>query len=149
MEIFEAIKKMEKSNNIKQGYFLVSAIAIASGNAKISKWALIYQDPKTRNTLDAYVSEEGIEIGKESVAEEDFDELRVNEIKITSKEAIEKARKEISKTAISIIASLVNSEKPAWKISIISQDLMASIVDIDAVTGKIIKKSETAIGKRI
>src|SRR3972149_273044 len=104
MEIFEAIKKMEKSNNIKQGYFIVSAIAIVSGNAKISKWALIYQDPKTRNTLDTYVSEEGIEIGKETNSEEYFDELKINEIKITSKEAIEKARKEISKTAISIIA---------------------------------------------
>ena len=147
MEIFEAIKKTEK--RIKQGYFLVSAIAIASADNKISKWTLIYQDTKTKNTMDTYVNEGGIEFGKESANEENFHELKISQIKISSKEAISKARKEIDKIAISVIASLISKEKPVWKISIISQDLMATSVEINAVNGKILKKSETVIGKKM
>jgi uncharacterized membrane protein YkoI len=145
MEFSEALKKMEKKE--KKG-FLVSAVAIVSGKEDLSRWTLIYQNAETKAILDIHVGEEGVEYGKESSSEEEFKELPVSKIKISSKTAIDKARKEINKIPMSIVVSLINNQSLVWKVSIISQDLTASTVEIDAASGKIIKKSETSIGRR-
>ena len=146
MELSEALEKVEKQK--KDGYFLVSAVAIISGKDEASRWALVYQNAEAKNMLDYYVTEEGIQKGEVTKAEEEFKELKIEKVKISASQAVAKSKKEISKTPISIVVSLTNNKKLMWKISIISQDLMASIVEIDAVDGTIIKKSETSIGRR-
>jgi len=146
MELSEALKRMKKEE--KDDYILVSAVAIVSGKDEVSRWALVYQNPETRNILDFYVTEEGIQKGEATKGEDEFKELEIEKVKISATRATDKAKKEISKTPISIVVSLTNNKKLIWKVSIISQDLMASTVEIDAVTGDILKKSETSIGRR-
>ena len=142
----EALKRMKKEE--KDDYILVSSVAIVSGKDEVSRWALVYQNPETRNILDFYVTEEGIQKGEATKGEDEFKELEIEKVKISATRATDKAKKEISKTPISIVVSLTNNKKLIWKASIISQDLMASTVEIDAVTGDILKKSETSIGRR-
>ena len=146
MELSEALKRMETQNT--ENYSLVSAVAIVSGKDEVSRWALVYQNSETRNILDFYVTEEEIKRGEETKAKEEFKELRIEKVKVSASQAVAKAKKEITKTPISIVVSLTNNKKLIWKISIISQDLMASTIEIGAVNGEVITKSETSIGRK-
>ena len=146
MELSEALKRMETENT--ENYSLVSAVAIISGKDEASRWALVYQNPETKNILDFYVTEEETKRGEETKAKEEFKELKIEKVKVSASQAVAKAKKEINKTSISIVVSLTNNNKLIWKVSIISQDLMASTIEIDAVTDEIMKKSETSIGRK-
>jgi uncharacterized membrane protein YkoI len=110
----------------------------------VKEWTLHFYSPETKKIVDCFVADT-VNIGEETPAIKEMQELDTSKIKISSKTALKTVNEEFDKKTISSMISLHKNEKIIWTVSMITQDMMATSFDIDAITGKIIEKREGSL----
>lgn len=150
MELKDAIEKAGRSEDIKslKDYFLCSCFAYLKGvKDKISEWTLLYYSPKSRMVIDCFVGDEVI-VGEETPPISEVEKPDFSEVTVTAEDALETASKNFSKGTINVMITLHSKGTAVWTISMITADMMVTIFDIDAKTGKIIKEEATSLVRR-
>ena len=146
MLLMDAIRKAENDKLVKKlsrDHFLCSAFAFIK-DADVKEWTLHFFSPERKTMVDCFVSDT-VTIGEETPAIKDMQELDTCRIKISSERALEIVKKKFDKKAVSSMISLHKKEKIIWTVSMITQDMMVTSFDMDALTGKIIEKKEESL----
>jgi hypothetical protein len=152
MEIKDAIKRAENSNDVKNlhGYFLGSCFAcVKTSDEEIKDWTLLYYDPKTDRAIDCFVNEKFVTVSKETrpvsrISKPDFSGLDV-----TIQHALETAQNKFAKSTINILITLHRKDTLVWTINMIGKDLAVITYDIDAKTGKIVYEESTSLIRKL
>ena len=146
MLLKDAVAKAKKDKMVKElsrDHILCSAFAFAK-NDSVDEWTLHYYSPKTKQMVDCFVGK-SVTIGDETPAIKEMEELDVSSVKVSSDRAFKIAKKNFQKKEISSMLSLHKKKRITWSVSIITQDMMITRFDIDAISGKIIDKQEESL----
>lgn len=146
MLLMDAIKKAESDKLVKKlskDHFLCSAFAFIRDGI-VKEWTLHFFSPKEKKMVDCLVSDT-VTIGEETPAIKDMQELNTKKIKISSEKALKIVKREFDKKTITSMISLRKKKKITWTVNMITQDMMATSFDIDAMTGKIIERKEESL----
>jgi uncharacterized membrane protein YkoI len=149
MLLADAVRKAENDKLVKKlskDHFLCSAFAFIKDD-DIKEWILHYFSPENKKMVDCFVSNT-VTIGDETPAIKDMKELNPGKIKITYKKAVTIIKKNFEKKIVSSMISLHQKEKIIWTVSMITQDMMITSFDLDAITGEIIEKKEESLIRR-
>ena len=153
MKFKEAVEKAEKEQQlekVKQDHYLNSGIAvIPPGSLKPNEWILTYYDEKTNKVIQVVVKGEEVKF-KESATpiKPTKKPLEVENIKIDSDQALQKASQELSKKnkkMTQVIITIQDDEKPLWKVNFVTNKLTLITYVIDAATGRIEKEEEKTL----
>lgn len=144
MELEEALHKA--AGFIKEagekGYFLYSVFSsIKAASGGIDEWVLHFYGKG--KALDCYVNEELVVEESQSLGEPV--ELDITKVKVTANKALETVGK--NKNAMTVLFSL-HGNPPVWTINFITASMSVTTFDVDAETGKIIRKKTVSILKR-
>ncbi|MFH0832906.1 MAG: hypothetical protein V1900_04255 [Candidatus Aenigmatarchaeota archaeon] len=138
MKLHDAIALADdKVSKKADGYFLVSCFA-AVRNDKINEWVLHFFNPKTNKTVDCFVGKDA-EIGEVSDAIKEMKKLEIANVKISAEQALSR----VDKTG-QIFMILHNC---VWTINVIETDMSVTNYEIDANSGKVIKKDSSNLVK--
>jgi len=146
MLLSDAIRKAEKDESIKKlskDHFLCSAFAFVK-NGDVKEWILHFFSPKRKKMVDCFVSD-SVNIGEETPAIKDMQELDPKKVKVSSAQVLEIVKKRFDKKAVSSMISLHKKRKTIWTINMITQDMMVTKFDIDALNGEIINEEKKAL----
>ena len=150
MEAGEAIEKAMKDGNVKKiiddGFFLASAFSSLK-KGKITEWILLFFNSKTKKTIDCYVTQ-NINLDEEMPAMKELTELNTEKIKISAEKAVETAKSKFSGSAISTLITITTKERVVISITFISAALQATIYDIDAENGEILREESANLARR-
>ena len=144
MNIKEAVAKTVP----EKGYFLVSAFT--DEKLEYKTWTLMFYRRSDNTVLDFKVGI-GAEKGDVQPTEKEFQELNVDDMKISAEEAVNSAKGLLSGTKPTAIYISANTKdgKTTWTISFILPDISAAIYDLDAKTGEIIKQDRFSLLRKI
>ena len=146
MLLIDAIRKAENDKLVKKlskDHFLCSAFAFVR-DGDVKEWILHFFSPERKKMVDCFVGN-SIIIGEETPAIKDMQELDTGKIKVSSERALKIVEKNFEKKIVSSMMSLHGKENIIWTVSMITQDMMITSFDIDAVTGEIIDKKEESL----
>lgn len=148
-EALEKVKeKKEIKDAVKEGYYLNAGIGVMDmTKGELKRWIITFYNPDKEEVV------QGIMKGKDEFAfkgsAEPMDpstkEIDLDKIKITAKEAVDKAKEELEDESPAVNQILVNLKtkgKETWEVNIIGKSLTLHTVDLDAETGEI-KNKET------
>jgi len=151
MNVLDAIEMAENNSDIKtlKDFFLGSAFACIKDKEDITKWTILFYNPKTKNVIDCFVNEKSVIPGEETVAMNVIEKLEKEKVKVSFSQALETAKEGLKKNIVNILITLHTKGVPLWSIAIVSSDMTALAVDIDAETGKVIKREEKELIRRL
>ncbi|HIG97653.1 MAG TPA: PepSY domain-containing protein [Candidatus Aenigmarchaeota archaeon] len=152
MELEQAIERARNNEDVKKltDYFLCSCHACITDIKKdIAEWTLFFYNPKKKLMIDCFVNDKFVTVGEETPPISAIEKPDFNELKINVNDALQTARKNFKKNTASIIITLHQKDNFLWTISIIAPDMTATIFDIDAKTGEIIKEKETSLIRKM
>jgi hypothetical protein len=153
----DAIITAEKSDSVKelrsQGYFLNSGISIlAPDQEKITNWILTYFDPKSKEVVQVFVNEGGIDVKKPDVpVSPNPNELRLSDIKTNGDKMFAKAKEEFAKQRkpLSQVIITIQREKLVnWKFNFVTKTLEIIQVSIDATSGAVLSTNVTSLTRQ-
>jgi|GEM_PF-4458042 len=157
----DALEKIKENEDIKKSlkdeYFLNSGIAIFKpGENGLDRWIITFYSSKEEEVVQGIVKKNG-DIGFEESAKAinpSTEELDPDEIKVTAKEAIEKAEEERErlecgdrKTNQIIISVKKEQGRQLWEVNLISASLSLFQARIDAKTKEVIQSSSESLLK--
>lgn len=148
MEVRQAIEKAGETAKGLKGYFLCSCFANIKPGEQIHQWTLLYFNPVENKVLDCFVNDKFVTIGDETPPLAEIEKPNFEQLKIPVEDALETAKKDFRKNAINILITL-HQNPLKWTINLISSDMMATTVDVDANTGKITRREETSLIRRL
>ena len=146
MLLIDAIRKAEKDRAVKElskTHFLCSAFAFIKDDG-VKEWVLHYFSPESKKMTDCVVGS-SVNIGDETPAIKEMEKLDAKKVKVSSDKAIKTAGKDFDKKKISSMVSLHKKDKIVWTVSMITQDMMITSFDVDAMTGKITGRKEESL----
>ena len=151
MDVSEAIEKASNSSDVKnlKSYFLCSCFAcIKKMDEKIDHWTLLYYDEKAKKVVDCFVNSEFVTIGDETPPIAEIERPNFDDLQINAEDAIEIAARNYRKSPLNILLTL-HQNPLKWTVNFISGDFIATTVDVDAKSGKILRKEETSLVRRL
>ncbi len=149
MLLIDAIRKAEKDRLVRKlskNHFLCSAFAFIKDDS-VNEWVLHYFSPESKKMVDCIVGS-AVNIGDETPAIKEMEKLDAKKVKVSSDRAIKIAGKGFEKKTVSSMISLHKKDKVVWTVSMITQDMIITSFDIDALTGKITDKKEESLLRR-
>lgn len=151
MNVLDAIERAKNNSDIKKlkDFFLGSAFTCVKDGEEINQWTILFYNPKTKRVTDCFVNDRFVTPSEETKAIDEIKELNTKNIKVPVEKALEIAKKDITKTIINILISLHKKDVVMWSIGLVSSDMTATSVDINAETGEVIKKEETKLIKQL
>ena len=152
MDVSYAIERANANEEIKKlsGYFLCSCFAcIKQSKEEIKQWTLLYYNPDSRKVLDCFVNDKFVTLGDETPPLAEIEKPDFEELKVTVEDALEKAAKDYRKSTLNVLITLHQKQRLVWTINLISGDMMATTVDVDAKTGEITRREETSLIRRL
>ena len=152
VDVTSAIEKAGANEDVKKldGYFLCSCFAsIRQAGEKIIQWTLLYYNPQINKVVDCFVSDTLVTVGEETPPMAEIEKPDFSELKISVEDALETAKKDSMKSAINILITLHQKGRLIWTINLISSDMIATTIDIDAKTGGVTRKEETSLIRRL
>ncbi len=153
MKIKEALKKVKKNEKIKEildiGGFFSSGFTTLEPEEMIDNWNLSFYNCKNDMITSIYVSEKEVKLGiTDKPLHKNVHRPEIENVKITGKDALKKAKKEFKKykkPLSKILVSMQKKETEIWNISFITKVGSIINIKIDSKTGKIIKKEEITL----
>ncbi len=149
-----AIIFAEKSPDVKDlrsnGYFLNSAISILPPNQEnITDWILTYYSPKSKDVVQVFVKEAGVEVRKpDAPLAPNLKELRLSDIKTNGDKMFVKAKQEFlkhKKPLSQVIVTIQHDKSVDWRFNFITKTLEIVQVSIDATSGSILGTTVTSL----
>ena len=150
MEAGEAIEMAMNDSSVKKiigdGYYLASVFSSLK-EEKIEEWILLFYNKVSHKTIDCYVTQ-NVNLDEEMPAMKELTELNTEKIKISAEKAVETAKSKFSGSAISTLITITTKERVVISITFISAALQATIYDIDAENGEILREESANLARR-
>ena len=151
MEAEEAIRRAGQDERISslEGYFLCSCFAcINSPDKEVNEWTLLYYNPSIQKVLDCFVNEQFVTPGEETPPIAEIEKADLSQVKISHNTALSIAKENFKGGTISVLITL-HKNPLVWTINLISPAMIATTLDIDAESGKILRKEETSLVRKV
>ncbi len=148
MHVLEAIRMSEEKMQGRKDFFLCSCF-VSSKDFSVRGWTVIFYNPKTKNVVECECSESGVEVSEESRSMKEPRPLVKSEIIKDDSYALGKASSDFSGKPVNVLVSLQTKDRTMWTVSVVTQDLSATIYDIDAKTGEVLRKEKTGLVRRV
>lgn len=150
MHVLDAINKAEEKMQSRKDFFLCSCFVSCKDFSETDEWTVIFYNPSSRNVVECECNENGIQVSDESKAISNPSRLVKNDIVADEFDILKKVGGDFDIKPVSILVSLRTKDNMTmWTVSVVTQDICATIYDIDAKTGDIIRKEKTGLVKRV
>ncbi len=148
----EALEKVKEEKEIKdaveEGYYLNAGIGVMDmKKGQLKRWIITFYNPDKEEVVQGIMKGEDEFNFKESAEPMDpsTKEINLDKVKLTAKEAVDKAKEELEDGSPGVNQVLVNLKtkgKETWEVNMIGKSLELHRVDLDAETGEV-KEKET------
>jgi len=149
MHVLDAIRISEEKMQGHKDFFLCSCF-VSAKDFSVHEWTVIFYNPGTGNVIECECNESGVQLSEESRSVKEPPPLRKSDIIKDEAYIMEKVGSDFGAKPVSVLVSLHTKDgMTTWTVSVVTQDLTATIYDIDTKSGDIIRKEKTGLVRRV